>query len=194
MGLKWTQSNEWTQSNGGPLLLLEEGALPYWQGVTNEPEPDDPATDYGRSVACQAQAATVVPVGPFEGVVLGGFPALCATWWIAGGDIALLRTCCTDCAVEELEAESVLASMGARPGDRHTLRYSVASQPLHLFDSAYAGNDAHQAPTPSERRLPSLIIPVKAALFDIHSATYEASNGCEVILHWLHARPATVSP
>lgn len=61
----------WTQSNGGPLILMDQAALPYWRGVTNLEDPTASGTDYDRACGVQ-HSIEAIPIGAdFSALVLG---------------------------------------------------------------------------------------------------------------------------
>jgi hypothetical protein len=67
----------WTESNGGPLLLLPESLLPSWRGVPHDAD-GVVSGDYGRACAVEGYAG-VIPVADGVGLVLGGM-LMPSTW------------------------------------------------------------------------------------------------------------------
>jgi hypothetical protein len=73
------KKREWVTCDGGPLLLIPEPLLTFWEGssppsggrvvaATFRSNPDGPATDYDR--ACDVSGLGVIPVGPGHALVL----------------------------------------------------------------------------------------------------------------------------
>ena len=64
----------WFQSNGGPLLVLDQLWLPAWSGYPNSDLPfDAPKTDYARACAVE-DVLGLLTVGDGTGLVLGDEP------------------------------------------------------------------------------------------------------------------------
>ena len=144
----------WLDIDGGPLLLLSEALLPFWEGSdppsggrTAEAtfrwgDPDAVATDYDR--ACDVDDYLgLVDVDGGKGLVLGDEPM--STAWFPRGDDEhegmLVRWVYAD------NESSVLSALSQVPDDiwePTRLTFPVASEPLHLFGAAYPGTEARE--------------------------------------------------
>jgi hypothetical protein len=166
---EWT--SEWVSSGGGPLLVLPESLLPYWNGA-DAPEsaliPSDAnsITDYDRACGIH-RLVDVISVGPSEGLVLADEP-LDTLWWTRGrpGEVYLVRW------VYGPSDQAVLKELPTF--DTRTLRptglvFHLSGGPLVLFDSAMPGTDIT---TPSARTdLPAACYQVETAKFKPNAAT-----------------------
>lgn len=144
----------WTQSNGGPLLVLNEEALPLWQGVTNEGDPTDPATHYGQ--ACEVQGpAGLVDLGSGQaGLVLGDDTSLPAAVLGVESGFAILRT--YHHPTQPVPVDELLAAGKGQPSWEGGFQVGPSGR-LLLFDSALAGAEVDTPPDPRwESRLPTL--------------------------------------
>tara|TARA_B100000965_G_scaffold366677_1_gene352038 strand:+ start:212 stop:1126 length:915 start_codon:yes stop_codon:yes gene_type:complete len=136
---------EWTTSNGGPVIVLEEAGLPYWQGASSELDPMDPESDYGR--ICEGEEERV-NVGPTLGLVMFDAGVWPVAGWSFRDDVVLLYAS----SPEEAELELIrlvcdrLRMARANPED-----LSLAEEPfdflitadsrLVAFDSAFSGEE-----------------------------------------------------
>lgn len=186
-------SYTWTQSNGGPLVLLEAGLLPAWKGLTNVKDPLDPATDYGRACAVSDYVG-VIPLGQgVQAVVLGGDPTLPATWGSLRGALFLARTYAGDEAPQLAAWPASLgiahaAALGEAVGPLarvHPTRssHSILSDRLCLFDAAFPGEEALSSHDACEERLPALLIPCNPGTYSIVTVD-GAVDGEDVLFHF----------
>lgn len=172
----------WTQSNGGPLLLLDAASAPHWRGATNLDEPLDPSTDYGRACAAIEDAGAdllgVVTIADTVGLVLGDDPTLPASWCILDGDLVVVRTFASDKITPQLLASFPrLVAWSGR-----VVEFVVRVGPLVLFDAAFAGDEADAAPAAFEERLPTLMIPCAPGRFTVRSCELELEPDRDVVV------------
>jgi hypothetical protein len=152
----------WTRSNGGPLIVLERRALSSWRGVTNFDDPTDPATDYGRACASGGLVSSI-PAGAFQCLVLGDGGTF-ATWRAMDDGIVIVL-----CDVE-VDVEGTIDAARSLLEAERGFPYPVSSDALFLFDSAYGGDEAHEAPSNMERRLPTISIACERGTYDVRAA------------------------
>ncbi|SRR6266498_2046078 len=91
-------------SDGGPHLFLPWDLVSHWHGVDGGVLPDFADTDYGR--ACDVpKPAGLLPVGPGQGLVIAGNPAM--TYWVdtpnrTGGDLVVPRAWADDFSYSQI--------------------------------------------------------------------------------------------
>ena len=172
---------EWIESQGGPLILLEESLLAFWEG-TDAPKSGRVvradsrasgaavATDYDR--ACDVRRVMgAIEVGPGIGLVLAGEP-LPSTWFPLGdhteGMIVRWRYANSEEAIVQA-LNSVPADAFAQSG----LQIEVAG-PLVLFDAAMPGYDIVT---------PYLTINMAAGFCRVQATQYIPDPDTALILH-----------
>ncbi len=162
-------TKNWVTGDGGPLILMEQSLLPFWEGADKPSKGRtveakfrwglDVATDYDR--ACDVRDwAGVIDVGPGRAFVLSTNGDAIATW--------LPRTEVHDGMVIEWEyadSEDQLISEGYRWLQNGSVdlvsSYQIESSPLVLFVSAEAGGDTIYA----------------RQIFEIELGSYEVESG-----------------
>src|SRR6266542_1864853 len=101
-------------SDGGPHLFLPWDLVSHWHGVDGGVLPDFADTDYGR--ACDVpKPAGLLPVGPGQGLVIAGNPAM--TYWVdtpnrTGGDLVVPRAWADDFSYSEIRLPSSFGICG----------------------------------------------------------------------------------
>jgi hypothetical protein len=184
----------WVTSAGGPLMLLPENLLPYWEGI-NPPsdgrkieanfrwDPTGPATDYDR--ACETCEMTgyinLLEVGSDHALVLGDMPMPTA-WWpipsIEGG--LLVRWLFADNDNSVMQALKSLSIDAFQPAE---LAFNVTFPALTLFDSAWGGVEIHLYPSET------LTITLKEGLYGVSTLTYTPDSETSLVLHKLSPLP-----
>jgi hypothetical protein len=137
------RSDDWVASGGGPLLVLSESGLPYWNGADEPgsgiiPATEDSPTDYERACSVREWVG-VIPVGPTEGLVLADEP-LDTRWWCSyeSGPMHLIRWVHGDSTSAVLEALPGLDGSHLEPTG---VLFTNKSERVVLFDSAMPGTD-----------------------------------------------------
>ncbi len=133
----------WVDSGGGPLIVLQESALPYWNGADNvgealPPRPGSVGSDY--ALACSVRGLVGVrEVRGSDAIILGDEP-LSTRWWRSGrsGVLFLLRW---HFAESEDEVDRYLATIDDLQFAPLDLTFNTAGERLFLFDSAMPGTD-----------------------------------------------------
>jgi hypothetical protein len=135
--------DEWIASGGGPLIVLPESALAYWNGVDEPgtgiiPVAEGTPSDYDRACS-MTDLVGVVPVGPGEGLVLGDEP-LDTRWWRPhrAGSMYLIRWVYGDSTRSVIQTLSELDRLSLEPTG---VLFNTNSKRLVLFDSAMPGTD-----------------------------------------------------
>lgn len=183
---------QWMQSNGGPLLLVPGEHVSAWKGI--EPPrngrqvevrfrwngPDEPATDYDRACDVEEYIAQL-DIGAGRGLVLGDMPM--GTAWQTVGSVQSNGAPVGGILIRWMYANSeadVLSTIPRMPDElwqNDGMTLEVGSQPLCLFDSAFAGDDlAHDD---------HLLIQLPAGTYAIATAEYEPDRHTSVVLHRL---------
>ena len=137
------RSDDWIASGGGPLIVLPDSALAYWNGA-DEPEmgiipvDEGASSDYERACS-MSDWVGVIPVGPEEGLVLGDEP-LDTRWWRPheSGSLYLIRWIHGDSTGSVLESLSALDELPLEPTG---VLFRNNSERVVLFDSAMPGTD-----------------------------------------------------
>lgn len=181
MGPRHIEKLEWVTSEGGPLILLSEDALGFWDGVRGsgrfrEVRADfrwstgTGPTDYDR--ACDvAGYIGVIDVGPDQAVVLGDAPM--STAWLPSGRGA------AGYLVRWIEAEDDLSVCRAMQHIPESLIWidcasvKTGNAPLVLFD---AGTPGDSVPARAPR------IRLGRGRYVIATAEY-ATAGAHLLIH-----------
>jgi len=162
----------WITSAGGPLLLLEEGALPYWNGNFGQ----NP-TDYDKTFVFNDYLG-VIEVDSQYGLVLGGEPTPTSWWPFAEGRGGLL--------VRWLYADgddAVINAVRLFPEERWRetdISIDLSRGPLILFDSVCPGSDVDCLGTGCKIRLD-----LKPGRYGIGTAIYQPDADTSLVLHRL---------
>src|SRR5437868_5069553 len=172
----------WVESEGGPLLLLAAPYVRYWEGVDPPSagrvvearfrwrDPSAPATDYDR--ACDVDDwLGVLPVGPSEGLVLGGDPT--PTAWRSDAPDAgtLVRWIVADSGAD-VAGHLARITQDIWTGSRTA--FAVDDTPLYLFDAALPGDEL-VALGDQER----LTIHLAPGRYVVRTGEYRADDGTE---------------
>jgi hypothetical protein len=129
---------QWIESNGGPLVVVDEEHLGQWLGTDgNSAGGSDGESDYDRACRVDDYVA-VIPTGRTKALVLGDEPH--RTTWVKRPNGGLfVRWVYSD------SEESIRRSLDAQPIDSalsdNGLTFHVGSQGARLFDSADPGTD-----------------------------------------------------
>jgi hypothetical protein len=136
-------------SLGGPLIVMEHGALASWDGsdppadgrvvdVAWQFDPSKPATDYDR--ACAVHGPGILPVGGAEALVLSS-ESHNAVWLPIDregrGDVFLGQLTIDD----EARFQASLLTFVDREFPRSDIVWRVRESHVRLFDSAMAGSN-----------------------------------------------------
>lgn len=170
----------WVSCDGGPLLLVEEKHLPFWEG-SDAPskgrvvEADfrsgsDVATDYDR--ACDIEDwLGLIDVGEGKGIVLSG-DETAATWLplVEKQDGMLVRWIY---AGSEDAVVSAAKSLSDKPGKDENVEFSVEDSDLILFAACEGSEDAVN---------PRLRISLASGTYKIFTIEYEDQQ-TSVICH-----------
>jgi len=169
---------EWIESQGGPLIVLEESLLPFWEGADppssrravraeSRVSGRDSATDYDR--ACDVRRAMgLIEVGPGFGLVIGGEPL--PTTWLAndeGGMLVRWRYGAEDSVLQRM-SEVTRAEF-----DEHALHHTVGGAVV-LFDAAFPG---HEILTPMLR------IDLRPGDYEVRIAEWAPDDQTSLVLH-----------
>ena len=125
---------KWTESTGGPLLLLQPSLLQEWEGI-NPARSGRVQTDYDRACAV-VEYVGAISVGEGHGLVLGDMP-MPAAWWPESGGI-LVRWMAAE------SEQAVIEALKALPADlswQTEVSFDSSGEDLVLFDSAWPGKD-----------------------------------------------------
>jgi hypothetical protein len=166
----------WFQSNGGPLLLLDQSWLPAWGGYPDPAVPfDAPGTDYARACAIE-DALRLLTVGPGSGLVLGDEP-LATAWWPAtdwqGGVLIRWRW-----ADDEAACRVALGRLTSLAWSDASLALPVPTGRAVLFDAAYRGWYIEA----------SLMLELAPGTYDVESVEYAPDEETALLLHRLTLR------
>jgi hypothetical protein len=172
---------EWIESQGGPLLVVEESLLLLWEGADAPSEgrlvqaesrasPAGIPTDYDR--ACDVRRVIgQIEIGGHPSLVLAGEP-LPSTWWPDptqnGGTIVRWRY-----ANSEDEIANALAGVSNELFMGQALHMSV-NEPLVMFDAAMPGHDIVS---------PHLRFEISHGQYAVQTATYEPDSSTSLLLH-----------
>ena len=136
--MKIENNLKWISSKGGPLILMPQPLLQYWNGiyVLNTYRPNF-ATDYDR--ACNIEEYVgVINIADEKGLVLGDLPSHTSYVSVDPETVILVRWVWAD---DEEQVERILREMSL---DQHwidtNIRILFDSGNLVLFDSAQRGN------------------------------------------------------
>ena len=166
----------WFQSNGGPLLLLDQSWLPAWGGYPDPALPfDAPWTDYARACAIE-DALGLLTVGPGSGLVLGDEPM--ATAWCPATDCqsgTLVRWRWAD---DEAACREALARLASLAWSDTSLTFPVPTGRAVLFDSAYRGWDIEA----------SLTLNLVPGTYAVETVEYAPDEETALLLHRLTLR------
>jgi hypothetical protein len=172
---------EWIESEGGPLILLDEDLLKYWDGAEpprygrtvraeSRASGSALATDYDR--ACDIRRVIgVLEVGPRIGVVFAG-EALPTAWWPAPSEqVGLIVRWVYGNSDEAFSAALLRLPDGLfrHPGVQVTLRGK-----LLLFDAAMPGHAIVS---------PHLRMSIREGTYRIQTAVYEPDSETSMLLH-----------
>lgn len=175
---------KWTQSNGGPLLVLDEAGLSQWSGVTLDDNVDvlDPETDYGR--ACVGGDIAPIRVGQVVGLTLNDEVTMPAAWWSLGPASGyLLRTFQGD----DPRIPDALDRFLEPPPTAKTIHLDAPSGVLRVFDAALAGADVDEPPDPTEERLPSLRVNLRRGRYGVTTTDLDDLPGVSLIVSHFRA-------
>ncbi len=173
----------WTDTSGGPLLLLLGELMPLWEG-TNVPSGGrvvnarfslegigTPATDFDR--ACDVEGDLgLINVGEGQGLVLGG-ELMPTAWWPADGSESggtLIRQNYTSDDDDVIQAVSELPDHLWEPTG---LLFNAGREPLYLFDSAHPGISADDL----------IEIKLAAGTYSILTCEYAPAKDAFLVMH-----------
>ena len=174
---------QWVESAGGPLLLLPQDLLGFWEGVNTPPNfrnvsaefrwnEGGAATDYDR--ACDVKDCVgLIDVGPGQGLVLGDEPL--ATTWISSpnGSGGILVRCRFSQGDEEIQ-EVLNSQLNAQSWEEGPV-VTFDGSPLVLFDAAAPG-------TSIESRL---VAPLAKGTYRVGTLDYTPHAEVSLLLHRL---------
>lgn len=168
---------DWIVSNGGPLLLLEEGLLREWHGtdVGGAEWSGKRMSDYER--ACAKGELGVVPVGLGQGLVVGG--EVLETAWVADASAnggVFVRWVFAN---SDHDVERALARVPADSFGRVDFVFTMGSEGARLFDSAMPGEDIVTR---------SIRVRLRPARYAVQTARFEPDEDTHLVLHRLRAR------
>ena len=168
----------WLQSNGGPLLLLDQSWLPAWNGYPDTALPfEAPGTDYARACAVD-DALGLLTVGTGVGLVLGDEP-MATAWWPSfdrlGGVLIRWRW-----ANDEAACHAAFAQLASLRWSDASLALPVPTGHAVLFDAAYGGWDI-------EARLTIKLVP---ATYGVETVEYVPDEETAFLLHRLTLCPS----
>jgi hypothetical protein len=159
----------WVTSAGGPLLLLEESLLPYWNGIDT--------SDYERACSIRDYLG-LLSVGQGQALVLGEEPM--PTAWRPfineqGGMIIRWQW-----ANDDNDVIESINKLQQPIWENTGIILSVSSDPLMLFDAACPGQDADCNKTGCK-----LSINLTQGKYSIETAHYRPDENTALILHRL---------
>lgn len=172
----------WVESEGGPLLLLADDLLGFWEGVRRPSRfrnveadfrwsTETGPTDYDR--ACDVNAYLgLIEVGPGYGLVLGDAP-LRTTWFGDGQQTG-------GCFVRWIQAHSDADVRQAMASDLSMLRWvteialDVEAVPLVLFDSGLPGDQIGED---------AFRMRLARGRYVMSTAEYSGDNDVQLLLH-----------
>ena len=172
----------WVESEGGPLLLLPDDLLGFWEGVRRPPRfrtieadfrwsAETGPTDYDR--ACDVNDYLgLIEVGPGHGLVLGDAP-LRTTWFgdgqHSGGYLVRWVQANSDAEVRQI----MTTDLSTLPWvDGASL--DVEAVPLVLFDSGLPGDQVGED---------ALRIRLAKGRYVVSTAEYAGDNDVRLLLH-----------
>ncbi len=129
---------KWVSSGGGPLILMPQSLLQYWNGIyALEPPHQNLATDYDRACGVEEYVG-IVNVADGEGLVLGDLPSPTSCIPIDSKTFIITRLVWID---EKRQVENILREVSLEQHWIDTnIRISFNSGNLVLFDSASLGH------------------------------------------------------
>jgi hypothetical protein len=158
----------WIESTGGPLILIEEALMPYWNGHSSSSHSS--MTDYERACAISDYLGTI-GVGPGHAVVLGEEPASTAWWHSSELDFSYLVRWVF--AESEDEIIKALDTLSINSWERNDIEIKVAKEKLVLFDSAFPGYDIDT----------SISIQIPTGTYIVETLHYTPNAETSLILH-----------
>lgn len=181
---------EWLESATGPLILLPEPLLPYWDGAdepsggrvvfappatAEDADADRPATDYDRACGVRDLAA-LLDVGPGVGLVLGNqpYPATCLE--VDGQRGVLIARWVY--GASDAEVDEHLARLPDEVFERGDLALNVPESPLILFDASISGRSID---ADTER----IVLELPAGQYRLRTTALEPDEETSLVLHWL---------
>lgn len=167
---------EWTRSNGGPLICLEEQLCPHWLGTTgldgHEVSSPGDLTDYERACQVRDYLGTINLVSG-RVLILGDMPLETSVWQAASGTVHIVRLFYAD---PHTDFARLLREIDPRLFDTpdELLQFEVSLGRMVLFDSAFRGAE------PRKRALSFHIPPGK---FRIATKTIDPDDRTSMVLH-----------
>jgi hypothetical protein len=163
----------WLESNGGPLLLLDQSWLPAWNGYSDAALPvDAPGTDYARACAVDDYLG-LLTIGFGAGLVLGDEPLMTA-WWPSfdqpGGTLIRWRW-----ANDEAVWRDALSRLASLPWSNPSVVLPVPTGHAVLFDAADPGWDIKE----------SLTLELAPGTYEVDTAEYQPDEETAFLLHRL---------
>lgn len=160
---------KWIESNGGPLVLLDEHLLELWKGVGDAEWSPGSGTDYDRACSIEGYLGRL-KVSDGEALVLGDEPM--PTCALAGDFGAVLVRWVYGPADWEPDVTSVWAEQEWT----FESNWVVHCERQALQGAAFGGADEH-----ADR----LWLALSPGAYEVLSSTYRREPEVEMILHWI---------
>jgi hypothetical protein len=172
--MKSESSLVWIESAGGPLLLLEEDLLKYWNGCFSTSE--DTPTDYERACSVHDYLGVIV-VDSGHGIVLGEEPFSTA-WWPSAtlGQGFLVRWVYAE---DEAAVTYALEHLPNTAWQSTDVEFQVSNDKLLLFDAACSASDVDER----------LVIEIPEGWYVAETLHYQPDEQTSLILHRFVAAP-----
>ena len=124
---------KWIESLDGPLILMPESCLAFWNGNVDDSEEDD----YWRACGISSYIGAL-PVGPGVTLVLGDMP--CATALLPSDlGLGLQRWICAD-SDEQMDQALRACLRSATPATpEEEMKFEFSGETYLLFDSVRSG-------------------------------------------------------
>jgi hypothetical protein len=177
----------WVESAGGPLLVVPEDLVAFWEGIRQPPSfrvveaefrwtEGGTATDYDR--ACDIQDYVgVIPVGPGQAIVLADEPL--PTTWISGPDnpagyiVRWVHAPDDESVLRALQELPIGAPWFPGPEFRHD------GGRLVVFDSAAPGDD---------QAVSRLVLELPGGDYELETLRYQPDEDVRLLIHRLRKR------
>jgi len=164
-----------TQSNGGPLLLLETASLGLWRGYGSS----GPSDEDHYEIACSVEGvAGLIPLGEGWAVALATDPTQPAFFCRVAG---LLCVIASFGQLQEDLMTSAEIAMSQAPTCQ--LPLAVTSTELLVFEASLSGKEARLEPEEREERLPAISASLAAGDYWLRSHWLSDDSLDESIAH-----------
>ena len=180
----------WTESAGGPLVLICDNAVDLWSGIykrssyiENKIEDaddflDPSETDYG--LACNVDLGLeLIKVSTKSALVIGGEPMPTTIFKSISGEILIARWFYYGIKDSEHITDNLLSNLdlNAIENWEFKLDFKAETNKLYLFDSANISKDF------KKDNADFIQVATNPDIYSVYTATYEPTTEIKLILH-----------